>query len=245
MKRIKQVSDKQAVLNAELKIVSNEIRAEFDSCQCCNAYDSNRGTDYGHQVAHIISRRVKKFFSDKRNLLLLCIKCHKKLDAYKTYELYKINKGIVKYIINWLGVNGELKRADKLSLSLKKSLDEYNSTYDPREFQEDGNEKRSTSQNDGYWGNTIGQYTYHKACCYQIKTLHEGKLKCLTSNELKRLGDKIHIELKKNVLPMFNVASTQDLNTSNWAEYIANCFVYFGEVLSLDIYEYGEKPKKG
>lgn len=229
---IKQISEKQKILNEQYKIVSAEIRADFNSCQCCNKID-NRNGSFCHEIAHIVSRRYKKLFADRSNLLLLCKNCHKNLDSYKSYEIWKINKNLFEYIINYLQYHNEFNKANKLLDSLSLVLEENKKTYDPRIFVSDGNNQRSLLNNNDYHGNVIGQYIYWFKIKFGANNIEE-----------KAIHKSIHEELKKNVLIKFDLNSTTKLSTVNFPEFIAECYNYFAYELNIDIYEYGEKTKK-
>lgn len=232
LKMIKKVSDKQVLLNKQYKIVSEQIRNDFDYCQCCFKKDNRNGL-FCHEIAHIIGRRVKKYFADRNNLLLLCVECHRNLDAYKSHLIYNKNKDLFDYIINWLNYSNHVRKSDKLIDNLNHYLANSYGNHDPRIF-ENGIPiyKRSESNNNDYWGNIVGQYVYW----YSHKV-------ALSSYEKKQVSVSIHEDLKEHVLVYFNVTSTTQLTNENWAEFIAECLNYFAYELCIDVFEYGEKPK--
>jgi len=226
MKRIKQVSDKQVKLNAELKIVKAQIKLDRGPlCQCCE-------TRAHSDVAHIIPRENKKWYSEESNLLLLCRTCHVNLDHYKTYAFNRTNTALFSLICNYLLMHGFRKRSFKLRDLLVGQTLENESNQDPREFN-NGNmvSKISTRQRGDYRRNVITQYVKWAQKKYKDNYV-------VMPNAL---SEAIHKELKEEVLgPQFGVASTEQLNTQTAREYIDSCFIYFGEVKNIDIFEFGK-----
>ena len=85
---MKQVSNKQARINRELRKLKQELGYESERCRLCGA----RGTD----LAHLLPRSLyPEYQTEEWNVTILCRKCH---DIFDRDREFRRGSGLGKHI---------------------------------------------------------------------------------------------------------------------------------------------------